>query len=622
MSRAQSLALLVLLILVAFALRLYRLDAFSFRGDEAFTVLNWVSRSLQETLASEIPLKDPQPPLTFALFRGWALLFGSGEFAMRLLPALLSIPGMAALYALALRHGGRLAALAAATLYGLHPFLIWHAQDAKPYAIWVSLSTIAFWLAQRALRRNRRLDWLLYVAAAGMAAYLYYLELLFLAALNLFVLASYRNQPRRLRRWIGAQLLIALLLAPWYLQERLLFGSGYGGTAGGLEPLRLFTWIMPALQFGRSLPLELLERSALLVGFALLAGLWFMARRHAANALNVGLRAFLPPLLLALIALRLDVFTPRYVLAGIPAFILLLPELWRWLWRRAWPARVLALVSAIAWLGLMLLSLDNAWFSPHFAKSPDWRGLVRYLLEEAGPNDLVVQTAADEAFTLYLDEQMASLKLPANPVQEPAEILMTLEAAAASSDSVWLVARAPQTWPNRLVGTDWLGRNMQLVRDTQIGGLPVRQYRPREVQDHELAASPLASFAGVADLTGVRLGRTPDALVVELIWRARGQSQQRLKGFVHLYDARGPQGGSALWAQDDRFIQDGRVDTRLWTAGTVLRDVYTLPLANVPPGRYVLHVGLYDPDSGSRLITARTTDSVAVGVIELATPAD
>ena len=295
MTRAQALALLVALILAGLALRLFRLDAFSFRGDEAFTVLNWVSQPLQETLQSEIPLKDPQPPLAFALFRGWALLFGTGEFTLRLLPVLVSLVGIATMYALAHHVGGRSSGLLAAALWTFQPALVWHAQDARPYAIWVSVSTCAAWLALRALVRGRRLDWLLYVLAATLAAYLYYLELFLLVALNLYVILSYRRNGALLRRWLAAQLVIGLLLAPWYLQQRLLLGSGYGGTAGGLELLRLFTWLLPSLQFGSSLPDALLERSALLVGCALLAGLWLMARRQHQLALFTGLNAFLPP---------------------------------------------------------------------------------------------------------------------------------------------------------------------------------------------------------------------------------------------------------------------------------------------------------------------------------------
>lgn len=620
MSRAQALALLVVLILAGLALRLYRLDAFSFRGDEAFTVLNWVSRPLLKTLNSEIALKDPQPPLAFALFRGWALLFGTGEIAMRLLPALGSLIGIAGMYALGHRVGGRGSGLAAAAMLAIHPFVIWHAQDAKAYVIWVAASSCAAWLALRALKRNRLADWLLYLAAAFTAAWLYYLELFLLACLNIHALVAYRKQTRTLRHWMLAQLALALMLAPWYLQERLLFGSGYGGTAGPLEPLRLVTWLLPALQFGRSLPGPLMERSAMLVAFVLLAGLWFMARRDRRMALFAGLCAFLPPLLLGLAALRLNVFTPRYVLASVPACILLFVELGGALWRRGLPTRILALAVAGAWLGLMLLSLNNAWFNPEFAKSPDWRGLARYLAEETAGKDLVVLGAADEAFTLYHAEQTDFLRLPASAAHEADEILAALRSASGNYDSIWLVADAPAAWPNRRVAADWLEENLQLIRETRIDTLPVRQYRSREVQADEVADAPLAVFPGVAALMGVRQGRTPEALVVELVWRAPGPSDLQLKAFVHLYDERGPAGGSPLLSQDDRFIQDFREDASGRTPGDLMRGVHALPLVGVPPGDHVLHVGLYDPVSGRRVPDANGADSAVAGQVSVTAP--
>ena len=210
--------------------------------------------------------------------------------------------------------------------------------------------------------------------------------------------------------------------------------------------------------------------------------------------------------------------------------------------------------------------------------------------------------------------------LPANPAQDEVEILEALRSAQLTHDNLWLVASPPPDWPNRLVAMDWLEANMQLLRETQIGVLPVRQYRSWEVRAEELAAEDLASFAQVAGIAGAKTGRTPADLVVQLVWRAIGQSDTSLKAFVHLYDARGPANGSPLWSQDDQYIQDGRVDTRLWASGSLLRDAYHLPLAGVPPGQYGLYVGMYDPASGERLTTEQGNDSVMVARINLQGP--
>jgi hypothetical protein len=53
-------------------------------------------------------------------------------------------------------------------------------------------------------------------------------------------------------------------------------------------------------------------------------------------------------------------------------------------------------------------------------------------------------------------------------------------------------------------------------------------------------------------------------------------------------------------SQDDHFPQNGSTGTESWQTDTVYRDVYSLPLADVPPGEYLLMVGFYDPNTNER----------------------
>ncbi|NDJ60579.1 MAG: hypothetical protein GYB67_05600, partial [Chloroflexi bacterium] len=223
------------LTLIGWALRLSNLNAASLRGDEAFTVIHWMREPLADTLAN-IATVDPHPPLAYALYRGWALLLGGGELTVRLLPALFNVLGIPVIYALGRRINGQTLGILAALLWAINPYQIWHAQDARNYAIWAVLSPLAVWLALRALEKDGWRNWLLYIVAAALAAYVYYLELFAVAAVNIYVLLIYHRSVRTLLRWIAAQAVIALLLAPWYLQERLLVSSGYGGTTGGFDP--------------------------------------------------------------------------------------------------------------------------------------------------------------------------------------------------------------------------------------------------------------------------------------------------------------------------------------------------------------------------------------------------
>lgn len=603
--------LLIGIILLGFALRLFQLNAVSLRGDEAFTVLHWMREPLATTLA-DIATKDPQAPLSYALYRGWALAVGTGESVARFLPALFSVLGIPAMYALGRRLRGARFGLLAAFLWAIHPYQVWHAQDARSYAIWSALSLLAVWLALRALDRQRRVDWLLYIGAAVLAGYVYYLELFVIVALNLYVLLTRWRERQLILRWYGAQAVIGFLLAVWYFQPRLLTGSGYGGTAGTLAPDQWITKFLPTLALGAD-PRPFADSYSLLVlalVVALLAGLLLWWRHNRQQALLVGLWGITPPLLLGVVALRLNVFEPRYVLAAAPAYTLLLCALVFGI--RLLPIRIV--IAGAAALTSLFILLNYYFAPPDYAKAPEWRTLAAFLSQQVSPDDWVTQAGADIAFTLYCEDYAIAAvcddQLPANSDQPAAEIDALLTTRSESSESLWYIG-SPQPWANASAAQDWLNGHMQRVRDTSTGRLRAQQFMRWEVQPHEYADTPLATFEDVAELVGTQTFHEPDGtLTVWLYWRALSQSDAPMKVFVHLSADDGQ-----IAAQDDQFPQDGRTDTTVWQAGTVYRDVYTL--SAVPPGTYTLKVGWYEPETNRRLTADGDGDSFTIGTLEI-----
>lgn len=618
MRRLTHLALVTALILLGFALRLYQINHVPLRGDEAFTVIHWVREPLAQTIAN-IATIDPQAPLSYALFRGWGMLTGTTEFTVRYLPALLNLLGVPVLYALGKRLGGGRLGYVAALFWAIHPYQIWHAQDARNYAIWAALSPLAAWLALRALDKRRRLDWLLYVLAAATAGYIYYLELFALVVLNLFVFITHWRDRRLLIQWIGSQIAIGLLLAPWYLQERLLFGSGYGGTTGRLDPPLWLTWFVPTLTFGETLPPELKAVLWIALLLALIVGWVVLWRRKRQLAIWLGLLSTLPLLFLGIVSTKLNVFTPRYVLTAAPAYTLLLAVLIVYLPIRAVPMRrIVSVALCIAILAVSGLSLYHYYFVPETFKSPDWRALARYLNTHTQADDLVIQAAADEAFTFYFNEYAVAgdlIYLPANPRQPADEIEMVLVEQTAAHRSTWYVAEPPD-WTNRAVPLDWLNAELQQVRHTSVPRLPIAQFMPWAVAN--AASDPLAVFTDIngtslVELVSYDLWREPDGhLTVWLDWRPLTASAEALKSFVHVLSAVQPQPVT----QDDQFPQDGRLNALDWPLNAVYRDVYTLPLTDVVTGEYQIAIGWYNPDTGARLTTDQA-DHVALETLTL-----
>lgn len=114
------LALLALVIL-AFALRLYRLDYQEMRGDEAFSVM-FAQKELGSILAKTVSTTEPHPPLSFFLLHFWMALAGRSEFALRFSSLFFGVATVPLVYRLGKQLWAKEAGLWAAGLLALNPF--------------------------------------------------------------------------------------------------------------------------------------------------------------------------------------------------------------------------------------------------------------------------------------------------------------------------------------------------------------------------------------------------------------------------------------------------------------------------------------------------------------------
>jgi hypothetical protein len=625
MHKTTALTIVTVLILVGFALRLYRLDAIPLRGDEAFSAVNWSGLPIAESLAT-IATIEPHPPLTYVIFRIWGVLIGiDHELMLRLLPTLVNLIGIPALYALGTCFFGRNVGVLAALLWALHPFQIWHAQDFRNYALWAGMSAITLWLAWRIITGKRRpVDWLLYAIGAGLTGFTFYFELLSIGTVGLYVLIVHRKEHSFVLRWFVLNGMISMLviLAFLFFQGSLVGSGSYAGTGDRVDFLQLITRFLPALMFGETIS-KANEVNAM-IGFGLLGilafCLWLIAQRNKTKAFFLLLLAMIPPLLLAIVAVRLGIFNPRYVLLSIPAYLLIFCGGIVRLWQQR-IGKYIAIISIFGVLVISIFSLNNHYHDSAYRKAPGWKALAAYLSANVAPDDLVIQTAVDAAFGYYYDYfdiPALDIALPGNFDQPIAEITQILEDRHSQYNSLWVVATTFESWANHGVVEAWVDTHMQRTRFTVTDGLPVRQYMTWEISPNEIFGQALAVYADQIELPAAQVFLEPThELTIWLYWRPLAQTETSLKVFVHLIGAINPATGSSLWSQADAFPQQGRVMTDNWQIGTLYRDVYRLNLQAVPAGEYQLLVGFYDPNTGERLITAEDGDSVVIQKIVL-----
>jgi hypothetical protein len=575
---------LAILIGLAFALRIHNLGMSPLRGDEALTVRYWAA-SPAETLRY-LAWVEPHPFGAFFGFWLWKSLVGGSEFAMRMLPTLVNVLGIPAMYGVSRRlfagEQSRYIALTAAFLWAVNPYQIWHAQDVRNYAIWSGLSVLALWLLLRASDRDRRLDWVLYVVAVTLALYVFFLEAFVVVVHGLCVIVFRR---RVFRAWIAAMLIVGVVLIPWFGQIWALARSGYSGTGSSADLRALVFDFWPSLLVGEQI-------TGIAISFAAsgawLLGLFSVGTRRARFVLAILL--VIPSALLFVSATRLNVFMPRYLMAAVPAIMLSLAYVLVKIgnldtWRMDALRRMLLIAATVF---VILLAIPTVgWFVRYYqggyAKAPNWRDLRDYLRAVTSADDAVIVASPDQtgtidpAFEYYYNGPAQVFSLP-NPA------FGTLETAKRTLDekrAVWFVG----VGSNTEVVNAALSSAGTLITTDRAGDFPVWQYRARQVKPLEIEV-PLNLSIGGINLRGYSLigPRTP--LTVLLYWEGEVQAGAGLKTFVHLVGTPKPD-GSALWAQDDHLPT---------IPG---RDVYRLQ-GSVLPGTYTVVVGLYDPVSGKR----------------------
>jgi|GEM_PF-548442 len=326
------LLLLIGLLLVAAATRLYHLQTQSIWFDEGWSAY----AAAQPTLEAIINADATNPPLYYLLLNIAARGFGAGELALRYVSLLLDILVIPLAYQLARRVFSPAAGIGAAFLVAASPLLWWASQEARMYTLLAILVLFAALAWHELFRRPSRGAWLtlwaselalLYAHNTGpvIALWLNIVTLLlwitrilvsaphfrfplrpnlfrwiklqkslFLPPLSEFGDANAAGGRGEVFIWFAGQLLVFLLWSPWFIARFLLLPQANSalGSAPRLNPellgqlwaaLWLGTWpmvIQPGADLAGYTPVVLalvFATSALLIPWRKPAARWLIA---------------------------------------------------------------------------------------------------------------------------------------------------------------------------------------------------------------------------------------------------------------------------------------------------------------------------------------------------------
>lgn len=596
------------------------------------------------------------------LLRGLSLLFG------------VALPPLTFALARELRLGLRPALLAAA-LIALHPQYLFIAGSVSNDALVASLAAAALWLLLRALPDTTSWRvWWLFGGAAGLAAAAKTNAIVLpaLGAITAIWLAVERRNLRIAWQGVGASLGGWLLIAGgWYARNLVQFGDPFGvavhtapfpqgagltladvpqqiavtsitfWAAFGWTNILLPDWaysgwhilevaaLAGLLAAGPSLWRERSTRTSygVIAVFLILmvaAYVWWVTRLHGTLG-RLLFPALTPLMLLLIIGLRrlwhglpyvAVMYTGTMALLG-PAAILPAYQL---------PASLAELPPAIRPLQLYVgdfAKLAGASLAPPTVRPGEevtatlcWRARA----QTAAPQTVFVQLVGEGMIVAGARNTYPGLGRYATTLWQPGVLFC---------DEIAVPVNAAAPAPARYVvhaGMFDLPTGQRVPITAEEGTpLSVIELGAVKVAGHGPAIPAEASPAEAEFLEPIRLRayelrplRTGQTAALTLYWEATGAPLADYTVFVHLLDA-----NEVLVAQADAppgsDAHAGRYPTSWWAAGETIRDVHTLHLpADLPPGAYSVHVGLYRPETGERALLVSGADAIELGTVNVA----
>jgi 4-amino-4-deoxy-L-arabinose transferase-like glycosyltransferase len=360
----NGIALLVIS-LVAFLLRSFRLEHQSLWYDEAFSV--YLARMNLGDITTRTAA-DIQPPRYYYLLHFWVARAGDTEFAVRFLSLFFGVLTVPLMYATARRVFTPPAAIFSALLAVISPLYLWYSQETRMYTLITFLGLLSSYCLLRGIQGNSeglsgtRRWWITFALANIAAVYTHYFAFVIIAfqLIYCFWRVLFRSSPRN-RRGIPAPLrqlairpatragsplrsdhsllsfaAIVIAFIPWLPFVLARLGEDASYWRGALKLDEAIRHIFINFTMGESVLESIAQNIAALWLVVLLVSsiAWIIAQRKTitttpthpyTHTLSFAILYLIIPLaLLLLLFSRNPKFNARYLMVASPGFLLLL----------------------------------------------------------------------------------------------------------------------------------------------------------------------------------------------------------------------------------------------------------------------------------------------------------
>jgi len=396
----------VLFTIVATILRVSFLDSKSFWLDEGLTATR-VTLPIN-SLLDVLTHGQMNMFLYYLMLHGWTLIAGSSESMLRFPSVILGVAVVPLIYALGVSLSDRRAGLMAALLMTTNATSIRYAQTARSYSMFVALATLGSIYFIRTVKRGSLTTFLGYVTSETASVYVHLFGIFALPCQGIWLALFRRRVKSTIRLTVCMATIGVLSLPEFYFAIKGDFGNEDWVRRTSLRAVAELFLIFAGAFDERVTILTVVLTALFLIGVAL-AVRW--AQRDDWSSVGYLLLSICVPIVLTVaVSIFKPLFVARYLLAGLPLFVLLAA----FGFRRLRPPFAIALMFAISALSL---AQDYSYYRAPSIQ--DWRGAVNFVATHSQPGDMlaIYPTYYDGPIRYYFSRR-------AHPETFPTRILL------------------------------------------------------------------------------------------------------------------------------------------------------------------------------------------------------
>ena len=211
--------ILISIIILSFLLRVYNLGEKGFWSNEIFSVL--ISEKNITGIIEESLKVDVHPPLYYITLHYWIKLFGNSEFSIRFLSLIPSVISTFVIYRIGRLIFNNEVGIISAFLFSISYFSIIYAQEARSYSFIILLVLLSNYYLISIIKeeregiKERRKDLIHisgYLIPTIILLYIHYYGIFFVIAQNIYYILIYR---KNIRLWVTMQGILLLSYSIW-----------------------------------------------------------------------------------------------------------------------------------------------------------------------------------------------------------------------------------------------------------------------------------------------------------------------------------------------------------------------------------------------------------------------